>query len=695
MNHKQIYARMEFDDLELNPADILPVLVNLSEAGKIAYKDKYKFYKLSPRKKIQGSIDITRSGRVFLTAEGYEDDIVVDRSAINLLPFDTVEAEIVKEGKKKITADVTALIRHSDRVFSGVLLQKHRDWLIQPDNFKFRQPFRVQASPEFKAGYKVLFKIEDYPRNAHLPAAELKEILGMPGEHSTEMHAILSEFGLPEAFDPWVQAASDSISETISPSDLEGREDFRNVITFTIDPETAKDFDDAISYRKLKNGHTEIGVHIADVSHYVTPGTILDKEALNRATSVYLVDRVVPMLPFKLSDIICSLVPNADRLTFSAIFDVNEHLEVVNTRFAKTVIHSDKRFSYEEAQAILDAGEGLYYEELNHLNRFAKHLSAQRFNNGAMAFESTEYKFVLDAEFRPLSMQVKLRQDTNKLIEELMLLANRSVAEFAHGLKPRKPFVYRTHDEPSDLKLQELARFVSRFGYKISTENEKTVRRSINELSAAVEGKPEQDIIRNMLIRSMAKAVYTPNKPSHFGLAFHYYTHFTSPIRRYPDIIAHRLLFAYLQGETMEQACGWDAEKLDYACKQSSKMEIQASDAERASIKYKQAEWMEQQVGKQFKGVVSGLTDFGIFVEIKEYRCEGLVRLSSIPGDRFEYDSYLMAVTGSRTGRQFRMGQELDVIVTASNKIRRSIDLELVPEKSDYQPHGRKHRRFR
>jgi ribonuclease R len=640
--------------------------LELTASNKIGRKDTYKFYKHSPRKTVQGQVDITRGGRVFLKVEGVEDDYVVNNSLINLLPFDIVEAEVSQANKKKLTADVLSLVSHSDRMFAGVLFLKQNAWLIQPDNSRFQNPFSVDASPLFKPGNKVLFKIKEFNRNKHYPTAQISEVLGKPGEHKTEMHAILAEFGLPEAFN-----------------------------AFTIDPDTAKDFDDAISYRKLDNGNYEIGVHIADVSHYVLPDSVLDKEALNRATSVYLVDRVVPMLPFSLSDIVCSLVPHKDRLTCSAIFEINDGFEVLKTRFAKTVIHSDKRFSYEEAQDILNAGEGIHFEELEHLNRFAKHLSKKRFADGAMNFESTEYKFMLDENFKPISLQLKVRQDTNKLIEELMLLANRSVAEFVYEQKPRKPFVYRTHDEPSDLRLQELKRFVARFGYNIDIENEKTIRRSLNKLSDDVEGKPEQDVIRTMSIRSMAKATYTSNRPSHFGLAFNHYTHFTSPIRRYPDVIVHRLLFAYLDGKTMEQACNWNMEKLDFACKQSSKMEIQASEAERASIKYKQAEWMEQQVGKQFKGVVSGMADFGIFVEIKEYKCEGMIRLSNIPGDHYEFDSYLMAVVGNRSHRQFKMGDEIDVIVSAASKIKRTIDLEIILETQNHSQHVRKHRRFR
>jgi ribonuclease R len=682
VNHKQIFSRIDLDDKPKSAEDILPILNQLVDQGILGRKDNYKFYKPTAPVQVQGEIDITKNGRIFLKVEDVEDDYVVAYTNIQLLPFDVVAANVVKQGKKKFKADVTHLISHSQRSFSGILEKRANNWLIQPDNFKFQHLFETEYKEGFKNGLKVMFKISAFHKRSKLPSAEVTEILGKPGEHLTEMHAILSEFGLPEVFEPEVQAASDAIEDHIPDGEIKKREDFRKVLTFTIDPDTAKDFDDAISYRKLSNGNVEIGVHIADVSHYVQPGSVLDKEALKRATSVYLVDRVVPMLPFKLSDVVCSLVPNKDRLTCSTIFEINNQFQVLNKRFAKTVIHSDKRFSYEEAQKILNQQTGMYFEELNHLNEFAKHLSKKRFDKGAMRFESTEYKFELDAEFKPIAMKVKIRQDTNKLIEELMLLANRTVAEHVYNLKPRPPFVYRTHDEPSEVRLQELKRFLAKFGYKLEIDQADVFRKSINEISSAVEGKPEQDVVRTMSIRSMAKAIYTINRPDHFGLAFNHYTHFTSPIRRYPDIIVHRLLFGYLEGKNMQQICSWTTEMLDSACKQSSKMEIQASDAERASIKYKQAEWMESKLGQVFKGVISGLTDFGMFVEIKEYKCEGMVRLNKIPGDYYEYDDVLMAVIGSRTFKRFKMGDEVEVMVAGADKIKRTIDLELILDNS-------------
>jgi ribonuclease R len=629
---------------------------------------------------------------VFLIVEGEAEDYIVNDSNVKLLPFDKVMA--VKTKKNKV--DIIKRIQHSDKNYVGVLNKKNSYWFVVPDSNKFKHPFDVKFSHHLKVGNKVVFKIIDYPAQSKFPRAEIVEILGKQGDHHTEMHAILAEYGLPEKFEEEVNSASDLLSATISESEIKKREDFRGVLTFTIDPDTAKDFDDAISYKKLEDGNFEIGVHIADVSHYVKPGDIIDKEAIKRATSVYLVDRVVPMLPFNLSDSICSLVPNEDRLTFSVIFEISPEFNLLKTRFSKTIIHSDKRFSYEEAQEILDNKEGLYHDELAHILSFTQHLTKKRFDNGALNFESTEYKFVLDENFKPLSMAVKQRQATNRLIEELMLLANQSVATFIYTQKPRKPFVYRTHDEPSDLKITELKKFVAKFGYTLQIDNEKILRDSINKLSLAIEGKIEQDVIQSMCIRSMSKASYTPNKPSHYGLAFEYYTHFTSPIRRYPDVIVHRLLFGYLNGQTMAEICHWNMEQLDGACKHCSKMEITASEAERASIKYKQAEWMEQHIGQKFEGVITGLTDFGMFVEIKKFKCEGMVRLNSIIGDHYEYDSAMMAIIGRKYYKQYKMGDIVMVQVLDASKKTRTIDLVLSTDnnKNKKKNYGRSSHQF-
>ena len=673
LNHKQIFSRLSASLKPTNPENLLPYLKMMVDEAIIHQHDTFKFSIPQTVTFIEGIVDISKNGRVFLIVEGESEDYIVNDSNVKLLPFDKVMA--VKTKKNKV--DIIKRIQHSEKNYVGVLNKKNSYWFVVPDSNKFKHPFDVKFSHHLKVGNKVVFKILDYPVQSKFPRAEIIEILGKQGDHNTEMHAILAEYGLPEKFEDEVNSASDLLSATISESEILKREDFRDILTFTIDPDTAKDFDDAISYRKLEDGNFEIGVHIADVSHYVKPGDIIDKEAIKRATSVYLVDRVVPMLPFNLSDSICSLVPNEDRLTFSVIFEISPEFNLLKTRFSKTVIHSDKRFSYEEAQEILDNKQGLYYDELAHILSFTQYLTKKRFENGALNFESTEYKFVLDENFKPLSMAVKQRQATNRLIEELMLLANQSVATFVYTQKPRKPFVYRTHDEPSDLKITELKKFVAKFGYTLQIDNEKILRDSINKLSLAIEGKIEQDVIQSMCIRSMSKASYTPNKPSHYGLAFDYYTHFTSPIRRYPDVIVHRLLFGYLNGKTMAEVFQWNMDQLDASCKHCSKMEITASEAERASIKYKQAEWMEQHIGQKFEGIVTGLTDFGMFVEIKKFKCEGMVRLNSIIGDHYEYDSAMMAVIGRKYYKQYKMGDTVMVQVLDASKKTRTIDLIL------------------
>lgn len=692
LNHKQIFSRLSASLKPTNPENLLPYLTAMVDDAIIHQHNTFKFSIPQTVTFIEGVVDISKSGRVFLIVEGEAEDYIVNDSNVKLLPFDKVMA--VKTKKNKV--DIIKRIQHSDKNYVGVLNKKNSYWFVVPDSNKFKHPFDVKFSHHLKVGNKVVFKIIDYPAQSKFPRAEIVEILGKQGDHHTEMHAILAEYGLPEKFEDEVNSASDLLSATISESEIKKREDFRGVLTFTIDPDTAKDFDDAISYKKLEDGNFEIGVHIADVSHYVKPGDIIDKEAIKRATSVYLVDRVVPMLPFNLSDSICSLVPNEDRLTFSVIFEISPEFNLLKTRFSKTIIHSDKRFSYEEAQEILNNKEGLYNDELAHILSFTQHLTKKRFDNGALNFESTEYKFVLDENFKPLSMAVKQRQATNRLIEELMLLANQSVATFIYTQKPRKPFVYRTHDEPSDLKITELKKFVAKFGYTLQIDNEKILRDSINKLSLAIEGKIEQDVIQSMCIRSMSKASYTPNKPSHYGLAFEYYTHFTSPIRRYPDVIVHRLLFGYLNGQTMAEICHWNMEQLDGACKHCSKMEITASEAERASIKYKQAEWMEQHIGQNFEGVITGLTDFGMFVEIKKFKCEGMVRLNSIIGDHYEYDSAMMAVIGRKYYKQYKMGDTVMVQVLDASKKTRTIDLVLSTDnnKNKKKNYGRSSHQF-
>jgi ribonuclease R len=503
-------------------------------------------------------------------------------------------------------------------------------------------------------------------------------VLGMAGENETEMHAILAEFGLPYEFPTQVIQAAQEIKEDINEAEIKKRRDMRGTLTFTIDPEDAKDFDDALSFKYLDNGNWEIGIHIADVSHYLLPGDILDKEAYRRATSVYLVDRCVPMLPERLSNELCSLRPNEDKLTFSAIFEMDATGKVHNEWFGRTIIHSDRRFSYEQAQEVIETQQGDVVKELTILNTLAKKMRAQRFKDGAISFETIEVKFKLDEKGKPLAVVPKVRKDAHKLIEEFMLLANKKVAEFVFNLKGKEKntMVYRTHDAPNPEKLATLSNFAKRFGHTVVLDDENTIAKELNKLSDEVEGKPEQNVLQSLAIRTMSKAIYSIQPDMHFGLAFKHYSHFTSPIRRYPDVMAHRLLQHYLDG-------GKSADKEYYieACEHSSAQEKLAAEAERSSIKFKQVEFMQSSIGEEFAGVVTGVTEFGMFVEIVATKCEGMVRLADLDDDFYEVDMENYRIVGKRNKRMITLGDSVQVIVKSTNLERRTIDLELVKNK--------------
>ncbi|RYG08447.1 MAG: ribonuclease R, partial [Chitinophagaceae bacterium] len=493
---------------------------------------------------------------------------------------------------------------------------------------------------------------------------------------NTEMNAILAQYGFPLSFPPAVEKEANAIPEEIPETEIAKRKDFRKILTFTIDPADAKDFDDAISYQKLPNGNHEIGVHIADVSHYVLQGTELDKEAYSRATSVYLVDRVIPMLPERLSNGVCSLRPHEDKLCFAAVFELDDHANIQSEWYGKTVIHSDRRFSYEEAQEVIENKEGDYASEILKLNELAYILRDRKFKNGAISFESTEVKFKLDENGKPIGVYVKERKDAHKLIEDYMLLANRKVAEFiATKLKGKNKltFVYRVHDSPNMETLNTFANFASRFGYKINTKSDKEIAKSLNHLMADVEGKKEQNVLTSLAIRSMAKAIYTTKKTSHYGLAFEYYTHFTSPIRRYPDVMVHRLLQDYLAGEKSA-----DAEFYEVASAHSSAMEKRAAEAERASIKYKQAEYLEGNVGNVYPGIITGVTEWGMYVEIEENKCEGMVRLREISDDFYVLDEKNYCIVGQRKKKKYQLGDEVIIKVKKVDLAKRQIDFSLV-----------------
>ena len=505
----------------------------------------------------------------------------------------------------------------------------------------------------------------------------------MPGENEVEMHAILAEFGLPYNFPKRVLAAAERIPNEIPQEEIKKRRDFRGVTTFTIDPFDAKDFDDALSYKLLENGNVEVGVHIADVTHYIRPNTILEKEAYERATSVYLVDRVVPMLPEHLSNLVCSLRPNEGKLCFSAVFELNESANIVNQWFGRTIINSDRRFTYEEAQEVIETGEGDMKTEILTLHDLAQKLRKYRFGDGSIAFERSEVKFQLNEKAEPVGIYLKENKESNQLIEEFMLLANRKVAEYIgkpDGNKTVKTFVYRVHDEPNKEKLGTFAYFIKRFGYSIQTKSPKAIAESMNQLLTDVSGKNEQTVVETLAIRTMAKAEYSTMNLGHYGLSFDYYSHFTSPIRRYPDMMVHRMLEHYLNGgKTLS------VDKYEPMCKHSSEMEQLAATAERQSIKYKQVEFMKDNVGKDFKGVISGVTQWGIYVELIESKCEGMVAVRSLTDDFYEYDENEYALIGENTGNRYTMGDEVEIKVVAANLLKKQLDFELTynPEPDD------------
>jgi ribonuclease R len=525
---------------------------------------------------------------------------------------------------------------------------------------------------------KAVVKITDWPATSKNPFGTVVSVLGVQGEHLTEMNAVLAEYGFPLAFPKEVESESNAISTKITDADISSRRDMRKILTFTIDPFDAKDFDDAISFQTLANGNLEIGVHIADVSHYVRPNTALDKEANERGTSVYLVGKVIPMLPEKLSNELCSLRPKEDKLTFSAIFEIDKNANVISEWFGRTIIHSDRRFTYEEVWEIIQAQTGDHVSEILKLNELAHILRSARFKNGAINFESAEVKFNLDDTGKPIGVYVKERNDAHKLIEDFMLLANRKVAEFIAKKGSKKSpltFVYRSHDAPKEEVLEGFAKFAARFGYKIQTKNHAEISKSLNLLMSDVEGKKEQNVLTQLAIRSMAKAIYTTKKTSHYGLAFDYYTHFTSPIRRYPDVMAHRLLQHYLDGQKSV-----DAEVYEKMCLHASQMEKRAADAERLFVKYKQAEYLADQINTEFAGIISGVTEWGIYVEIVENKCEGMIRLRDIDDDFYVLDQANYCIIGQRKRRKYQLGDEVRIKVRKVDLAKKQIDFQLITD---------------
>lgn len=639
-------------------------------------------YKAPERTAIATGTFVRRSNgkNSVITDEDSEAIFVAERNSLHALNGDRVKVHVAARRRgQEPEAEVIEIIEKKEQTFIGVLeVERNVAFLKTDSKFLACDIFIPRSKLKGgKTGDKAIVKITEWPEDSKNPRGEVIDILGKNGDNTTEMHAILAEFGLPYKYPKNVEDAADKIGAGITPEEIGRREDFRGVTTFTIDPKDAKDFDDALSIRRLPNGNTEVGVHIADVTHYVTPNSIIDREAKQRATSVYLVDRTIPMLPEHLCNGICSLRPNEEKLTFSCIFELDDEAEIKAARIARTVIESDRRFTYEEAQERIETGEGDLQKEINALDKLAKKLRARRFENGSVDFDREEVKFDIDEEGHPTGVYFKVSKDANKLVEEFMLLANRTVAATIGrpaGRRKAKPFVYRIHDVPDETRLHDLALVAATFGYKIKTSGSSAeINRSLNKMLADVKGKGEENFLSVLAIRTMAKAVYSTENVGHYGLGFEYYTHFTSPIRRYPDMMVHRLLERYLHGGRSV-----DAVKLEDECKHSSDMEQLAVNAERASIKYKQVEYMMDHIGEEFDGMISGVTEWGIYVELEENHCEGLVPMRDLADDYYDYDEKNYCIRGRRRGTVYRLGDQVWVRVANANLEKKQLDFLLV-----------------
>lgn len=685
LNYKQIASALNLTnriDKEILIKDLQALLAD----KKIKESDRGKFSVNAERNYLLGTIDITQSGMAYVTVEGVDQDILIQKNKKkHAFQGDLVRVYLYpqpKGSKKRLEGEVVDIVKRRKTQFAGIFQEQNNGkyGFVITDRRAVHKDFYIPKSKFNKAqdGDKVIVEMTDWPDNTDNPFGEIVKVLGKPDETNVEMHAILLEYGLPYEFPPEVEAEAQELDVSITEEEIAKRRDMRDVVTFTIDPKDAKDFDDALSIRKLENGNWEVGVHIADVTHYVRPGTLLEQEAYNRATSVYLVDRVVPMLPEILSNVACSLRPNEDKYTFSAVFEMDDNAKVIDAWYGRTVTHSDRRFTYEEAQEIIEGADGDFKEEILTLDRLAKIMRNQRMNAGAIAFDKHEVRFNLDENDNPIGVYLKLSKDANHLIEEFMLLCNRKVSEFVSTDKNGKPndntFVYRIHDDPDQDKLNDLRLFIKQFGYTLDLRTRKSTTQSLNQLLKDVKGKPEENLIETLAVRTMSKAKYsTENDIGHYGLAFQYYSHFTSPIRRYPDMMAHRLLQHYLDGGKSPAAAIYEEK-----CVHCSMREKLASDAERDSIKFMQVKFMEQFVGDEFDGFITGVQEYGIFVEIPETRCEGMIRLRNMDEDSFYFDEKNYAVVGRRTGVTYQLGDKIRVKVKQADLRNKQLDFELI-----------------
>jgi len=699
-NYKQIAAKLGVDDPS-SRNQIIKKLKDLQGKEKVSETERGKYQIIRSKDYFIGRLDMAGRGQGYVIVEDQTIDVFISNNNLNkALHGDEVEVYVFRRKKSgKTEGEITKIIKRNKTEFVGVIkIQKNFAFVEMTDAKMYTDIFVPKNKiNNAEDGDKVLVELEDWSEKADSPFGNVIKVLGKPGEHNTEIHSILAQYGLPYDFPPEVEDFANKIDTSIQADEIKKRRDMRDVLTFTIDPADAKDFDDALSFRYLENGNYEIGIHIADVSHYVKPGTILDDEAYERATSVYLVDRVVPMLPEILSNNACSLRPNEEKYTFSAVFEINQKAEVKKEWFGRTVTYSDARFAYEEAQQIIETGKGeipadisltgrAYQAKENvveavvTLNKLAKTMRRKRMQNGAISFDKVEVKFKLDANANPEGIIFKISKDANHLIEEFMLLANKKVAEVIGKQTPKKTFIYRVHDEPNDEKIAALEGIIKRFGYKLNTKDKKSTSASLNQLLADVSGKKEQNLIDTLAIRSMSKAEYTTHNIGHYGLAFDYYTHFTSPIRRYPDVIVHRLLQHYLDGNPTVKE-----EEYEEKSKHSSEMESLASNAERDSIKYMQVKYMIDHKDKDFLGVISGVTEWGIYVEIVENKCEGMVSLRDLKDDHYQFDRDEYAVVGNKTKNVYQLGDEVYVKVKNADLVKKHLDFTMLGKRDDIE----------